>query len=152
MWVLTPLLPVRSTMPAKVDLTPAGIEGILRLRVRNGMLHVEPCIPRDWPRYEATITWRSARYQVLVENTAALGGASRPSSSTGSMSKWALRWRWSMTAQPIRSETRFSERRSARPQGKRARRGPGVGYERRLVEPRLEFGHERESNLGQKPC
>lgn len=41
----------------------AGVESIL-----NGALHVDPCIPRDWPGFEATITWRSARYRIVAEN------------------------------------------------------------------------------------
>jgi cyclic beta-1,2-glucan synthetase len=52
----------------------AGIEGILGIRIRSGVLHVEPCIPRHWPRFEATIAWRSARYRITVENT---GGSGR---------------------------------------------------------------------------
>jgi cyclic beta-1,2-glucan synthetase len=52
----------------------AGIEGILGIRIQRGMLHVEPCIPRHWPRFEATIAWRSARYRIMVENT---GGSGR---------------------------------------------------------------------------
>ena len=46
----------------------AGVEGILGLRVLDGALHVDPCIPRDWPGFEATIAWRSARYRIIVEN------------------------------------------------------------------------------------
>ena len=46
----------------------AGVEGILGLRVLGATLHVDPCIPRDWPRFEATVIWRSARYRVTVEN------------------------------------------------------------------------------------
>jgi len=46
----------------------AGAEGILGLRVRHGALHIDPCIPRDWPGFEATIVWRSARYRILADN------------------------------------------------------------------------------------
>jgi cyclic beta-1,2-glucan synthetase len=46
----------------------AGIEGILGLRIRGATLHVDPCIPRDWPGFEATIAWHSARYRVVVGN------------------------------------------------------------------------------------
>ena len=51
----------------------AGVEGILGLRILNGTLHIEPCIPRDWPRFEATITWRTARYHITVENPGRAG-------------------------------------------------------------------------------
>jgi cyclic beta-1,2-glucan synthetase len=46
----------------------AGVEGILGLRILGATLHIDPCIPRDWPGFEATVTWRSARYRVLVGN------------------------------------------------------------------------------------
>ena len=46
----------------------AGIEGILGLRIAGGALHIDPCIPRDWPGFEATVAWRSARYRVVVGN------------------------------------------------------------------------------------
>ena len=46
----------------------AGVEGILGLRIRGGALHIDPCIPRDWPSFEATVSWRSARYRVVVGN------------------------------------------------------------------------------------
>ena len=31
-------------------------------------MHIDPCIPRDWPGFEATIVWRSAHYRVVVRN------------------------------------------------------------------------------------
>lgn len=46
----------------------AGVEGILGLRIRGATLHIDPCIPRDWPGFEATIAWRSAHYRVVVKN------------------------------------------------------------------------------------
>lgn len=46
----------------------AGMEGILGIRICGAMLHVDPCIPKDWPGFEATLTWRSARYRVVVTN------------------------------------------------------------------------------------
>jgi cyclic beta-1,2-glucan synthetase len=47
-----------------------GLESILGLRIRGSTLHIDPCIPRDWPRYDVTITWRSTRYVLAVENSA----------------------------------------------------------------------------------
>jgi cyclic beta-1,2-glucan synthetase len=47
----------------------AGMEGILGIRVLGVCLHVDPCIPRDWPGFEATIAWRSAHYRIVVENS-----------------------------------------------------------------------------------
>jgi cyclic beta-1,2-glucan synthetase len=46
----------------------AGVEGILGLRISGGALHIDPCIPRSWPGFEATVAWRSARYRVVVGN------------------------------------------------------------------------------------
>jgi cyclic beta-1,2-glucan synthetase len=46
----------------------AGVEGILGIRIRGTALHVNPCIPHDWPGFEATLVWRSARYRVVVGN------------------------------------------------------------------------------------
>ena len=47
-----------------------GLESILGLRIRGSMLHIDPCVPRDWPRYDVTIAWRSTRYVLAVENSA----------------------------------------------------------------------------------
>jgi len=46
----------------------AGIEGILGCRVRGTTLEMDPCIPRAWPRYEIDVRFRSATYEVVVEN------------------------------------------------------------------------------------
>ncbi len=47
-----------------------GIEGILGIRIQGASLHIDPCIPHSWPGFTATITWRSARYAITVENPA----------------------------------------------------------------------------------
>ncbi len=46
----------------------AGIESILGLRLEADVLHLNPCIPKTWPRFEITVRFRSARYEILVEN------------------------------------------------------------------------------------
>ena len=46
----------------------AGVEGILGIQIRGSTLHIDPCIPREWPGFEATLVWRSARYRVVVGN------------------------------------------------------------------------------------
>jgi cyclic beta-1,2-glucan synthetase len=46
----------------------AGIESILGLRLQGSMLHLDPCIPTAWPRFEMTIRHRSAIYEIEVEN------------------------------------------------------------------------------------
>jgi cyclic beta-1,2-glucan synthetase len=46
----------------------AGIESILGLRLRGEVLHLDPCIPKSWPSFEMKVRYRSARYEILVEN------------------------------------------------------------------------------------
>jgi cyclic beta-1,2-glucan synthetase len=46
----------------------AGVEWILGFRLRGAVLHVDPCIPRAWPRYEVFFRYHSARYLLAVEN------------------------------------------------------------------------------------
>jgi cyclic beta-1,2-glucan synthetase len=46
----------------------AGVEWILGFRLRGTTLHIDPCIPRAWPRYEIEFRYRSARYEIVVEN------------------------------------------------------------------------------------
>jgi cyclic beta-1,2-glucan synthetase len=50
----------------------AGIESILGLRIEAGVLNLDPCIPRSWPRFEATIRHGAARYDIVVENPKAV--------------------------------------------------------------------------------
>jgi cyclic beta-1,2-glucan synthetase len=52
----------------------AGVESILGLRVRGDVLELSPCIATSWPQFEVTLRYRSARYEILVENP---NGASR---------------------------------------------------------------------------
>jgi cyclic beta-1,2-glucan synthetase len=46
----------------------AGIEWILGFRLRGTSLHLDPCIPRTWPRFEIAFRYHSARYRLVVEN------------------------------------------------------------------------------------
>jgi cyclic beta-1,2-glucan synthetase len=46
----------------------AGLEWILGLRLRGARLIIDPCIPRAWPGFELVFRYRSARYDVTVEN------------------------------------------------------------------------------------
>jgi len=45
-----------------------GVEVILGVSLRNGALHIDPCIPRAWPRYEVTFTRGATTYDIVVEN------------------------------------------------------------------------------------
>ena len=46
----------------------AGIEWILGFRLRGARLHIDPCIPRSWPRFEITFRYHSSRYNIIVDN------------------------------------------------------------------------------------
>ena len=46
----------------------AGIEWLLGIRVRGARMLVDPCIPSGWPGFVATLRYRSARYDLTVEN------------------------------------------------------------------------------------
>ncbi len=51
----------------------AGIESILGLRIQGEVLHLDPCIPQAWPGFEMTIRYRSARYEIRVQNSDGAG-------------------------------------------------------------------------------
>ena len=46
----------------------AGIEGILGIRCKGKYLFIDPCIPSDWPGFEATVERGSSRYEIKVAN------------------------------------------------------------------------------------
>jgi cyclic beta-1,2-glucan synthetase len=46
----------------------AGIEAILGFRLQGAFLLLAPCIPKAWPRFEIVFKYRSARYEITVEN------------------------------------------------------------------------------------
>jgi cyclic beta-1,2-glucan synthetase len=46
----------------------AGIEAMLGLLVQGAFLRLDPCIPREWPGFEIVYRYRSARYEIAVEN------------------------------------------------------------------------------------
>jgi cyclic beta-1,2-glucan synthetase len=46
----------------------AGMESLLGLRLRGAMLCIDPCIPKAWGQFEATMRFRSAHYTIRVEN------------------------------------------------------------------------------------
>jgi len=45
-----------------------GTEAILGITLRAGALHIDPCIPREWPGYEAIFTPARTAYRIVVEN------------------------------------------------------------------------------------
>jgi len=46
----------------------AGIESILGLRIIGTSLHFDPCIPKTWSGFEITLRYRTARYDISIEN------------------------------------------------------------------------------------
>lgn len=46
----------------------AGIEAILGLHVQGTQLLLTPCIPKQWPRFDVVLRYRSARYEIAVVN------------------------------------------------------------------------------------
>jgi cellobiose phosphorylase len=46
----------------------AGLEEILGFRLRGATLLLDPCIPKTWPGFKIAFRYRSARYDIGVEN------------------------------------------------------------------------------------
>ena len=46
----------------------AGIEYILGLKIKNGYLKIEPCIPKDWKEYQIKYKWKESIYNIIVKN------------------------------------------------------------------------------------
>jgi cyclic beta-1,2-glucan synthetase len=46
----------------------AGLEWLLGFRLRGAVLHLDPCIPRAWRRFEITFRYHASRYEITVEN------------------------------------------------------------------------------------
>jgi cyclic beta-1,2-glucan synthetase len=45
-----------------------GIESLLGLTLKQGALHIDPCVPRHWPRYEVRLRTEHAAFRIVVEN------------------------------------------------------------------------------------
>jgi cyclic beta-1,2-glucan synthetase len=46
----------------------AGLEWILGFRLRGTALIIDPSVPKSWPGFEIAFRYRSARYEIAVEN------------------------------------------------------------------------------------
>lgn len=54
------------------------IEAVLGFKLRGDKLEIKPCIPRGWPGFSMSYRYKSATYNIRVENpTGANGGVSR---------------------------------------------------------------------------
>ncbi len=45
-----------------------GIKYLLGLRIQNNILHLEPCIPKDWKEYNICYQYGNSRYHIRVNN------------------------------------------------------------------------------------
>ncbi|MQA29217.1 MAG: hypothetical protein GEU82_05165 [Luteitalea sp.] len=45
-----------------------GVESLLGLTLRDGALHIDPCLPRTWPGYEAVLRTAHGELQIVIEN------------------------------------------------------------------------------------
>ena len=70
----------------------AGVESILGLRMRGNVLELNPCIPKDWPRYEMTIRHHATCYEIVVENPDGLSrGIAYAQLDGTAIDEWPLR-------------------------------------------------------------
>jgi cyclic beta-1,2-glucan synthetase len=53
----------------------AGIEGILGIRREGAFLVVKPCIPAEWPGFEAVLNVQGSRFEIKVVSGSATHGA-----------------------------------------------------------------------------
>ena len=61
----------------------AGVESILGVRFRGGVLHLDPCIPAGWSGYEVAVRYKSTRYEIAVESSSEQDRASGSASLDG---------------------------------------------------------------------
>ena len=45
-----------------------GLEWILGFQLRGATLIIDPCVPKAWPGFSIAFTYRSAHYDITVEN------------------------------------------------------------------------------------
>ena len=46
----------------------AGLESILGFRLKETELHIDPCIPKEWPGFEISFRYHASRYELKVLN------------------------------------------------------------------------------------
>ena len=46
----------------------AGIEYILGLKIKNGIMSINPCIPKEWKEYTIKYRWKNSFYNIIVKN------------------------------------------------------------------------------------
>jgi cyclic beta-1,2-glucan synthetase len=77
----------------------AGLEWILGFRVQGTMLLLDPCVPKTWQGFEIGYRYRSARYEIAVENPSGVSrgvtswtidGVAQPTPRPGSPARMSL--------------------------------------------------------------
>lgn len=51
----------------------AGIEYILGMKIKEGVLRIEPCIPKDWEEYKIRYEYKTSVYNITVKNQSRSG-------------------------------------------------------------------------------
>src|SRR5262245_20913195 len=46
----------------------AGLEWLLGFRLRGSTLHLDPCIPRAWQRFQIEFRYHASHYEITIEN------------------------------------------------------------------------------------
>ena len=46
----------------------AGIEYILGIKIKHGIMSIMPCIPKDWKEYKIKYKWKNSFYNIIVKN------------------------------------------------------------------------------------
>ena len=46
----------------------AGIEYILGLKIENGIMSIEPCIPKEWKEFNIKYKWKNSFYNIIIKN------------------------------------------------------------------------------------
>ena len=46
----------------------AGIEYLLGLKIEQGYLKIDPCIPKDWREYQIQYKWKESIYNIKIKN------------------------------------------------------------------------------------
>jgi len=50
----------------------AGLESILGITIENDTLRIDPCVPKSWHSFDIVFIHRTSRYEISVENPAAV--------------------------------------------------------------------------------
>lgn len=46
----------------------AGIEDILGIKINNGFMRIEPCVPKEWKEYNIKYKWKDSFYNIIIKN------------------------------------------------------------------------------------